>query len=269
MRSTWCKNVSVGLASLIGAGYLMLPTVGHADGSANKMKFAAGFDYSSGEYGGTQDTEVLFLPFTATYQTPSWTFKAMVPYLQIKGPGAVVGGADSPIVVGPGTAPITTESGLGDVVLSVAYLLPKSDALPYFELTGKSKLPTADEDKGLGTGKTDYSVQIDVFDTIGDLTPFATAGYRFRGDPTAFDLNDSFFASLGFGYAFDEAWSAGLIGDYREPSTDFSEEEVELVPYINWKIMDDLSFNLYGVFGMTDGSPETGVGGQLTYTVGN
>ena len=41
-------------------------------------------------------------------------------------------------------------------------------------------------------------------------------------------------------------------------------ERREIIPYLNWRPGKTWSINLYGVFGLADGSPDTGVGLQLS-----
>lgn len=231
-----------------------------------RWKFSTGIDFSSGKYGATEDTEILYIPASVQYERENWRVKVTVPYISIKGPGGVIGGPDGPIVIGPGGAGGTsTESGLGDVVVRATYtFVPSTSDGAYFEVTGKVKIPTANENKGLGTGEADYFVQGDIFKTIGNLTPFATIGYRIAGDPAGFDLNNTFYGSLGLGYKLSPQTSIGAIVDYREKTSDLSEKRLEAVPYAVFKLGKSASLNLYGVVGFSDGSPDAGGGLQIS-----
>ena len=231
-----------------------------------RLKVSTGVDYSSGAYGGTLDTKILYLPLSAEYETATWRVKVTVPYINIEGPGGVTGGPDGPIIIGPGDPSlVTSASGMGDIVLQASYLFaPSSSDMPYLEITGKVKLPTANENKGLGTGETDYFVQADVFQSIGNLTPFGTIGYRIAGDPAGFDLNDTIYASAGLGYKFSPRFSGGVVLDYREKSSNFSSQRLEVVPYAVVKSGANWTVNVYGVIGLADGSPDTGVGLQIS-----
>lgn len=229
------------------------------------VKFSTGFDYSSGKYGQPTTTEIWYVPNTLKYDYEPWTLQLTIPYIRITGAGGVIGGGPDGPIIGAATQQVkTTQSGLGDIVLSGSYTLFLDD-LPSFELTGKVKIPTADENKGLGTGEADYTVQLDIFHSVGKFSPFATAGYRFTGNPAGIELNDTFFASLGFGYKVNGEWSGGVIGDFREATTNFSEDSWEFVPYITWKNENNFSVNLYGVVGFSTGSPDMGIGLQLGY----
>jgi hypothetical protein len=90
------------------------------------------------------------------------------------------------------------------------------------------KFPTADEDKGLGTGEFDYIGQLDLAKTFGRFTPLATVGYKVKTDAPGLELDNVWFASGGTAYQFDDIWSGGLTLDYQEASTDSAEDALEL-----------------------------------------
>ncbi len=230
------------------------------------FKVTTGFDYSSGDYGNAIDTEIWYVPLTLKYKAFPWTAKVTIPWLEITGPGGVVGGGESLVIVDGGTVVRTTESGLGDIVAGLTYSLdPVTPASILLDFTGKIKFPTADEDKGLGTGEFDYTIQLDASKNIGRLTPLATLGYKFRGDPDGLDFNNSFFISLGAAYKINEQFSTGATLDFREAATDRSDDVVEFFAYFNWKLNRQWSLNTYGVAGFTDGSPDEEVGMQISF----
>src|ERR671937_310179 len=57
-----------------------------------ELALGSGLSYSSGTYGGSSYTHIWTIPLTARYDNGPWTFKAVVPYLRITGPRAVVPG---------------------------------------------------------------------------------------------------------------------------------------------------------------------------------
>jgi hypothetical protein len=232
-----------------------------------QFSISSGVDYANGDFGAISDTDYWRIPITANYDTGSWAFRVTVPYVHIKGPGAIVGGTDGILVVdGAAAAPVTKEDGLGDVVASASYTIsPSTVLMPYIELTGKIKFPTADEDDGLGTGEFDYTIQADFFQSIGKISPYVTIGYRFHGDSSSLDLNDTLLVSTGFGYQLRQDWSAGFAYDHRKAASKTSTDAHELVPYVSWRPLSDWSLSLYGVIGLSDGSPDAGVGLQIKY----
>lgn len=154
---------------------------------------------------------------------------------------------------------------MGDVVASLTYTVELSNSGTYFDFIGKVKIPTASEAKGLGTGETDFTVQLDLTQAIGDWSLFGTVGYKFYGESVDFVLDDALFLSAGFGYRFSRTVSAGVFYDWREAATFTSENGSEILGYVNFKLNDKWSLQLYGGTGFTDGSPDANAGLQLSY----
>ena len=227
----------------------------------SELSLSIGYELSRGEFNDSDRTEIRYVPLTLKYQNGPWIAGLTVPYIRIQGPGDVVRGADGNLVIASDTQGRTTESGPGDVVAALSYTFyPSSSKLPLLELTGRVKFPTADEDEGLGTGETDYTVQADLSKRFGAFTSFATLGYRVLGDPSGIDLDDGFLASLGFGYRFSRRLNLGLAFDYREASTDGTDDSRELVPYTSIRVSDSLTLGTYGVVVLSDSSSDLALG---------
>src|SRR5258705_1572146 len=80
-------------------------------GADGVFTLGTGFDYTTGKYGTSEKTEILYVPLSGKYETGPWTFRAVVPYIRITGPGNVVGaGADRVTLPGASTTR-RTESG--------------------------------------------------------------------------------------------------------------------------------------------------------------
>jgi hypothetical protein len=248
---------------------------------AAEWKYTLGTDISSGDYGDTAETDITTIPFTASYSpSAKWTFKASLPWTQIEGPGGVVPGGDGGFVVGPGRGrgngqgggedtEITKESGIGDLWLTGTYSLEPVAERWFVDLAAKYKVPTADEDKGLGTGEPDYTLQAEVFTAVGDFTPFATLARKFKGDLPESEIEDVWYTSVGSGYRLSESSSVGLSLDYQQATTDTSDAATELSAYINHKLNNQWSGMVYAYVGLADGSPDQGFGFQLSYRPAN
>lgn len=91
-----------------------------------------------------------------------------------------------------------SESGMGDTLIWSEWdLLPeRPDA---FSLTASAlfKLPTADEEKGLGTGEIDYGLFLELGRRYEDVRPFLSAGYIWKGDTPEIDYRNTWLYSLG------------------------------------------------------------------------
>ena len=226
-----------------------------------------GAEYTSGKYGGTQKTEIFYVPFTAKFENGPWTFRATAPYIRVTGPGNVLGiGADRVTLPGA-NATRRTESGLGDFVTSVFYTLVSETRSPFgLDVGAKVKFGTADRDKGLGTGKTDYSVQADLFKPLGTVTAFGSLGYRKYGDPPGVNFRDVPYAAIGAAYRVSRETTAGAVYDYRPRVLDGGSQLSEATIYLSQRLAGNWKAQLYGVVGFADASPDWGAGFTLTYT---
>ncbi len=226
--------------------------------------------YSKGDYGQTLDTSIYYFPFSYQHTIGNWNLEASIPYLEISGAGNVlvnVGGVGRDEFQGFDVDNPTASKGIGDTVLSATYQLPSfSETAPFFDLGVEVKLPTANEDKGLGTGAYDYGLQLDAYKQHGQTTLFATLGYKFRGKSTLFNtMSDSAFVSLGFTRPWGERLSYGVIYDFREAASSASGETHEVLPYLSWALSSQWTMMSYAVKGFTDDSADIAVGVQLNY----
>ncbi len=102
------------------------------------------------------------------------------------------------------------ENGFADTELKVKYrLMDERGRLPSFAVTGKVKIPTASESKGLGSGKTDFSI-ITIFqkNLSKGLTLYLNLGYTFIGEHGA---NNEFNYSLAGQFVLSDKWA--LVGE--------------------------------------------------------
>lgn len=246
------------LAAVLAAG---VGTCAHAAGN---FSLTSGFDYSTGKYGGSTSTDILYIPIIGKYSTGPWMFQLTVPYVRITGPGNVV--RDLGVLRQTTTTTRTTESGLGDVVAAATYnLYAGTTDATIVDLTGKVKFGTADETKGLGTGKNDYALQVDGYKGFGAFTAFGSVGYKVLGSPAGYSLNNVFYGSLGGAYKFDERNSGGVIIDLRQKASTSGSPQRDLTAYISHKIDETWKAQAYVVKGFADGSPDWGLGAMVSY----
>lgn len=226
-----------------------------------------GFDYTSGEYGASEDTRILYVPLTVKTEGRRYFARVTIPYIEVDAP---VGG--DIIAIGPDGQPIRASTGdrekndgVGDIVAALGYtVLNRARSGIVVDVVTKAKFGTADEDKGLGTGENDYSVQIDGYKTIKRLTYLLTAGHRVYGDPSGLDLNDVFFGSVGAVFKFRLGISAGMIYDFRERIVESGDTQSELTGFVTRKLGGNRKIQGYVVGGLSDASPDWGAGLMLT-----
>ena len=233
-----------------------------------RFTLSAGVDITSGTYGGDEDIEDTYIPLTVTADYGPVFYRLTVPYLSVRAPEGTI--LDSDGVPLPGTGEITTESGLGDVVGSATiYDVVYSERLGIaMDLTGKIKLGTADEAKGLGTGENDYSVHADIYKFLHRLTLMSSVGYKFRGDPADVDLRDVLVASVGGTYNITRNLNGSFFYDYRESAISGSDALRGITGLVSHRISDDWRLQVYAMTGLSDSSPDWGAGLTMTRVLG-
>jgi hypothetical protein len=259
---------SAGLVGLLTMTALFVPSDAGAELPSRNVLFTTGFDYSSGDYGTDQTTDMLFIPFTAKYATDQWSMSLTLPWLSIDSDGDFVVGPDGRPIPVPGGEP-TSESGLGDITAAYTWFAyPGTDTYPIVDVTGRVKFPTADEDKGLGTGEMDFALETDLIKGIDRHSLFVTLGYKIFGDKPDFEIDNVFYTSIGDSYRYSPATSFGAFFDARQATTEFNDGISELTGFVSHRLAPKWKLMSYLVAGFSDASPDWGVGVMVTRDTG-
>lgn len=222
--------------------------------SLRRLTATAGIGYSDGEYGDQPDARILAVPLSLKYQRGSWTTRVTVPLVQIR----------ERRTLRDGSRLESTGRGIGDIVASASYAFsPWSDSAPTIALTGKLKLPTGNE--GLGSERFEYTTKLELSRTYLDrFTPYLELGYLVRERASGEDGN-LLLGSLGFAYGVTPSLTLGLAHDVRERSRGGLGAVRELVPSASIALSRQMRLGLFGVVGLSDGSPDFGAGMTLSY----
>jgi hypothetical protein len=246
--------------AVLAAVIIAIPGTALAD---TRFSFTSGVEYSSGDYGGTEETEIISVPLIGRLTMGNWEFRASIPYRSITGPANV---ADED-AGGGSTARSDTESGFGDTTLDVTYRF--DDALgedTYIDTTGRVRLPTGDEDKGLGNGATDYAL-IGELGYSGDSNgAYVSAGRRFLGDADDGDeREDGWQASVGGWMRAGERGRVGVSYTWRESSSGDGDAPSEAGAYYSRALSDQLRVSVSAAAGLSDASPDYRAGVRFTW----
>lgn len=172
------------------------------DGSYN-MFFSAGLGRFTGDYGEDEDTTLDVLSVNARRYFTRGEVQLSVPYLSVDGDG-VRFVDDRPVAI-PGAAPggQDKESGLGDVVLRGEYYVRTgSRTSPWLIALLRLKLPTGNDDRGLGTGATDVEAGVGWIRRHGPVNWLADVGYTFVGGSAGLDPRNVWRMGAGLSVPF-------------------------------------------------------------------
>jgi hypothetical protein len=235
-----------------------------AFGADGELSVGAGIDYSKGDYGTGSETKILSIPFMVRYDAEPWKLKLTVPYLRVTGPGDVIPGVGR---TNRGARGERTESGIGDAVLAGSYAALYDRQSQFgLDLTAKLKLPTGDENRGLGTGSVDKTLQIEPYKTIDRLTVFGTLGYTFFGDSDVVDLKNGYLYEVGFSTKLDATDSVGASLYGRQAVVEGGPPQRELTLFWNRHVAKARRLQAYFLVGLADGSPDVGIGASAMFS---
>jgi len=226
-----------------------------------RFSFSTGATYITGDYGGTEQTDVYYVPFTFKYKYDKLNFKLTLPYLEKTGPKFVI--QDVGQFGQQVTTEITTESGLGDITAAIRYDFYFNQQYKFLmDVEGKVNIGTASESKGLGTGKTDYSFRLGLYKVFDYITPYARIGFKVYGSPL---LNDVFFASTGISYKLNSSISAGVDFSLREKVSDTGTEKLQLTAFSSQKFSKNWGIQEYIIKGFSRSTADWGGGISISY----
>ena len=234
--------------------------------------FSSSVNYSVGDYGTNKDTTIVYVPFTFGVRPVDTLWISLtVPYIYQNSQNVVVTGggvATRKKATGkfaqPATA--TTESGLGDVLLKASYVLvDEKPFLPEIAPYVKIKFPTADKDRGLGTGEFDETVGVDLSkQLIGPLFGYVTVAYTFIGSPAGTDLHNSFGWSIGAAYSLIPSLSFFAFLDGATAISPGEADPLELRVGAEYRFTRALKLTGAVSRGLSDGAADWGLSAALT-----
>jgi hypothetical protein len=213
------------------------------------------FSYLTGDYGENDNTDITYVATSIKRYLSKGDVTLTIPYVDISDGATFVGGEVEPIEGGGG-------SGLGDVILKGRYYAVEQDGpLPYIDLVGSIKIPTADEDKGLGTGETDFTWMVEFARRLKKKGWIALAeiGYTFVGEPSGFDVDNRGLYRLGLAYEYDPKITLSGYIDGRTAIFEGNDDPLSILLIGEYKFRPDLRFDTMLEVGLNDGSPDFGI----------
>ena len=237
-----------------------------------RVSLSTSVDYSVGDYRTGKDTTLLYVPFTLGVRPfDRFWLSVTVPYLYqhgqnvvVTGGGVAVRGKTNGKLARPATS--TTESGLGDVLAKASFILiPEKDFIPEITPYFKVKFPTADKDRGLGTGEFDETLGVDVSKRlIASLFGYLELAYTFIGEPSGTTLHNSFGWSVGAAYAIVQPFSVFAFLEGATAIAPGEEDPLDLRVGAELKLVKALKLTGAVTRGLTKGAADWGVSAGLT-----
>ncbi len=252
-----CREIALGL-------FLILLS-GPAFAESSRLSFSTSVNYSVGDYGTNQNTSLLYVPFTIRV-TPiePLTLGLTVPYIRQS--------TQSIVLTGGGVATRQsqvrqTEEGLGDILLKGEYaFLEEQSALPGIAGSLKIKFPTADKNKGLGTGEFDETGGVSLSKTvIQGLVAYLDLAYTFVGSPPGTHFNNSFAWSVGAASLLTPSLTLFGFLDGATAISKGQENPLELRFGGEYKLTQVVRLTASASAGLSKGSADYGLSGGISF----
>lgn len=151
-----------------------------------------------------------------------------------------------------------TTAGIGDIILKGRYyVVEETDRLPLIAVTGRVKIPTANEKLGLGTGALDYGMGVEMSKLLGDRwIVFLDGGYNIIGDPDGLELQNQHWYDIGGGYYVTKDLLASVyFEEYRAILPGFVNAR-DVFFAVNYTASAAWRFNAGVTVGVSNGAPD-------------
>lgn len=278
---SWCGGgqlIRLQLYEWVGAvvSVLLLVAPGQGRGEEREhFELKVGATYDQGDFGTSNTTRTLSVPVTFKYLGDQFDLGVTPSFVVVDTVGGVtlVEGVPTRTREARRVTPRrVTTAGAGDTLVKGRYYLlddpglpsPVPALTPFF----KVKIPTADEKKNLGTGKTDYGFGLEADKQFGRWFLFGDASYTVIGSPAGQDLRNQPEVSGGVGFQLTSALTVSAFVDWRRALVSGQDDPTELDGVLTYKLTRTLSLSPSVFVGLTNGSPDFGVGFQLAYKFG-
>ena len=256
---------------LLFATLLLFPLGASAQGEQWQIGTTPSF--SSGRYGTDTRTEVFYTPITARRLFDAGDVAVVVPFTCVRGNGAVtivngvpvrqerLDASTSTRTASVSTTRSVTECGLGDVVLRGRYYaVDERGWMPTIAIRAHLKVPTANEGQGLGTGRADEGIGVEITRTLwGGLSAMLDGGYTFIGQPSGIAYNDNWWYDAGVGqdFAREIVNVSVFLEEYRALVPGLPNAR-EVLAAVSVKGANGWRLQLSGALGLSDGAPDHG-----------
>ena len=232
-RQWWVLYLVIGFVVASGVGLAVASPADKTDQGPPSLSpdrnWQIGFtpSYSSGNYGSNTTSTFFYAPLSIRRLFKDGDVTLVIPFVTATtdGRATLVGG--NPVRVdnsGPGSSSNAgcsnsgpgkgscltgraqgqkvTTAGIGDIILRGRYyIIEEKDWIPLIAVTGRLKLPTASASEGLGTGKMDEGVGMEVSKLLGDKwITFLDGGFNVIGRPDGLSLRNQWWYDIGAGY---------------------------------------------------------------------
>jgi len=251
----------------------------HRFGESVTYAVGIGAELTHGDYGSNADATAVTLPVLVAInplEAVDLALELPMVFLSSRsGSGIVVTqsggvgyrrGASSAAATTTATTTTVTEAGLGDISLTAGWTLAAdSELMPKIRPTFFLKAPTGDEDLGLGTGTFEAGPGLSLSKWLGELQLFADGAYIFQNSSSSYEGKNYVSYSAGGGFQTTERLFVSLYLKGSSAKASGGTGPVEGYVKFNYLQSRRVSWELFGLTGLNDASPDAGGGLLVMY----
>jgi len=161
----------------------------------------------------------------------------------------------------------STEEGVGDISIRPEFLLiEEQESLPAISFATTIKTQSGNNDKGIGSGETNYSLSLQFSKNFDPWTYHLNTGFTFVGEAEGENLDNVIFYNLAIEYSVNDKLDVmgELIGETNsDPSSD--DEPFEFLLAFIYALSEKTALDVGVGAGLTDASPDFRATSGLTY----
>jgi Putative MetA-pathway of phenol degradation len=286
MRKQW-KMMRLVIGFTVASGAVLAHAADKTDigppPSERNWQIGLNPSYSSGNYGTNTTSSFLYAPLSIRRFFKDGDVAIVIPFVSTttNGTATLVGGQPTQTVpdscfsnsgsgnpedrpecqalfAGGAQGQKVTNSGLGDIILRGRYyIVEEKDWVPLVAIMGRLKLPTADESKGLGTGKMDEGVGAEVSKLLGDnWITFLDGGFNIIGRPEGRDLRNQWWYDIGGGYYFTKALLGSVYFEEYRSLVSGAQNIRDVFFGMTYRASTEWRFNGGVAVGLSNGAPD-------------
>lgn len=248
----------------------------HRLGQGVDLAIGIGAEVTHGDYGVSADATVVTLPVLLAVnplEQLDLTLELPLVYLTSRSSSGVVvtqsggmGRRRSSTISTVTSSSTSSEAGLGDINLSAGWtLVPDGEYTPRIRPTLYLKVPTGDEDKGLGTGTFEGGPGLSLSKWLGDVQLFAEGSYILQENNSDYQGKNYVSYSAGAGVQTTDRLFVSLYAKGASARVDGGDAPLEGRLKLNFLQSRRVAWELYGLVGFTDASPAAGGGLLVMY----
>ena len=232
------------------------------------LSLGAGLEYETGDYGTVETTDIWRIPFIVQWAPlDHFSLSLEIPYLQqSRAEETTVSGGGG---IGSGIKHTSnTVRGLGDITLDASLtFFKKKNHTPRLLTLFYAKLPTADEQKGLGTGEFDWGIGLGLGQKIGQWSVYTEALSIQPGTSATYDPDSYWEWLVSLSYRTSSSLRPGVSISGGSAPFDGADGPLEIKGRLSGIGGEHTSYSLYLSRGLSDASPDwcVGVFGYLDY----